>query len=140
MKYLLDTHIWHRVIDDTKRAAQPLSPTVLKVLADESEQLALCAISLLELARHLLAAGDSESVCAAIITRGAAALRVLPITPAIAVRSFALDWPKKGSREEHRDPADRLIVATAMLHGLVLVTEDVEMHHRAARWRLPVLK
>jgi PIN domain nuclease of toxin-antitoxin system len=140
MKYLLDTHIWHRVIDDAKRTAQPLSPTVLKVLEDEPEQFALCDISLLELARHLTDEGNSESACAAAIARGAAALRVLPITPAIAVRSSALDWPKKGSSVQHRDPADRLIVATAMLHGLVLVTEDTEMHHRAPRWRLPVLK
>lgn len=140
MKYLLDTHIWHRAIDDAKRAAQPLSPVVLKVLEDEPEQLALCDISLLELARHLADEGNSESMCAAAITRGTAALRVLPITPAVAVRSYVLDWPKKGGREQHRDPADRLIVATAMLHGLVLVTEDVEMHHRAPRWQLPVLR
>lgn len=140
MKYLLDTHIWHRVIDDAKRVVQPLSPAVLKVLADEPEQLALCDISLLELARHLADEGNSESMCAAAIARGAAALRVLPITPAIAVRSYLLDWTKKSGREQHRDPADRLIVATAMLHGLMLVTEDTEMHHRAPRWRLPVLK
>ena len=140
MKYLLDTHIWHRAIDDAKRTVQPLSPAILKLLQDESEQLALCDISLLELTRHLSDAGDSESVCAAVITRGAAALRVLPITAAIAVRSYVLDWPKKSGREQHRDPADRLIVATAMLHGLVLVTEDAEMHHRAPRWRLPVLR
>ena len=140
MKYLLDTHIWHRVIEDTKRAAQPLSPAVFKILEDEPEQLALCDISLLELARHLSNSGDSESVCAAVIARGAAALRVLPITPAIAVRSYLLDWPKKGGGGQHRDPADRLIVATAMFHGLVVVTEDTEMHHRAPRWRLPILR
>lgn len=140
MKYLLDTHIWHRAIDDAKRAAQPLSPAILKVLEDEPEQLALCDISLLELARHLADEGNSESACTAAIARGVAALRVLPVTPAIAVRSYVLDWPKKSGREQHRDPADRLIVATAMLHGLVLVTEDAEMHHRAPRWRLPVLR
>ncbi len=140
MKYLLDTHIWHRAIDEAKRATQPLSPAVLKVLEDEPEQLALCDISLLELARHLADEGNSESMCAAAIARGTAALRVLPITPEIAVRSYVLDWPKKGGGGQHRDPADRLIVATAMIHGLMLVTEDAEMHHRAPRWRLPVLR
>jgi PIN domain nuclease of toxin-antitoxin system len=40
----------------------------------------------------------------------------------------------------HRDPADRLIVATAMLHGLVLLTEDAKVHHRAPRWRLPIFR
>ncbi len=140
MKYLLDTHIWHRVIDDTKRTQQPLSAAVLNVLATEPSELALCDVSLLELTRHLADAGDPEPVCLRMIERGVSNLRVLPITPAIAVRSYALDWPKKGGREQHRDPADRLIVATAMLHGLVLVTEDVEMHRRAPRWRLPVLR
>ena len=123
MKYLLDTHIWHRAIDDAKRAQEPLSPAVLRLINDEPEQLAVCDISLLELARHLADSGNPESVCAAIITHGSAPLRVLPISPAIAVRSYALDWPKKGGSAQHRDPADRLIVATAMLHGLVLVTE-----------------
>jgi len=140
VKYLLDTHIWHRAIDDAKRAQEPLSPAVLRLIKDEPEQLAVCDISLLELARHLADSGNPESVCAAIITHGSAPLRVLPISPAIAARSYALDWPKKGGSAQHRDPADRLIVATAMLHGLVLVTEDGEMHHRAPHWHLQVLK
>ncbi len=140
MKYLLDTHIWHRAIDNAKGAAQPLSSAVLKLLEDETEQLALCDISLLELARHLADEGNSESACAAAIARGSGSLRVLPISPAIAARSYTLDWPKKNGGGQHRDPADRLIVATAMIHGLMLVTEDTEMHHRAPRWRLPILK
>ena len=140
MKYLLDTHIWHRAIDDDKRAREPLSRAVLKVLEEEPDELALCDVSLLELARHLADQGNSESVCATVIEHGSAPLRVLPITPAIAVRSYALDWPKKGTTTQHRDPADRLIVATAMIKGLVLITEDIEMHHRAPRWRLPILK
>ena len=140
MKYLLDTHIWHRAINDTLRAERPLSAAVTKIFADEPDALALCDVSLLELARHMANAGDSETVCTANMERGCAPLRVLPITPAIAVRSYLLDWPKKGSGEQHCDPADRLIVATAMLKGLVLVTEDAEMHRRAPRWRLPILK
>ena len=57
VKYLLDTHIWHRAINDARRTAQPLSPAMLKVLQDEPEQVALCDISLLELTRHLSDAG-----------------------------------------------------------------------------------
>jgi PIN domain nuclease of toxin-antitoxin system len=140
VKYLLDTHIWHRAIHDTKRAQQPLSAAVMRILADEPGELTLCDVSLLELARHMADAGDTESVCAANLTRGAATLRVLPITPAIAVRSYLLDWPKKYGGGQHCDPADRLIVATAMVHGLMLVTEDAEIHHRAPHWRLPVLR
>jgi PIN domain nuclease of toxin-antitoxin system len=42
--------------------------------------------------------------------------QVLPITPAIATRSVQL--------EMHGDPADRLIVATALEKGVPLITAD----------------
>ena len=44
--------------------------------------------------------------------------KVLPITPAIAERSvqFSRDFPK--------DPSDRIIAATALVHGYKLVTAD----------------
>jgi len=48
---------------------------------------------------------------------------VLPLTPEIALRSTELDWAWK-------DPADRLIVATALEHGLALITRDRQI----ARW------
>jgi len=48
---------------------------------------------------------------------------VLPITPGIAWRSVNLDW-------SHRDPADRLICATALEHQLTLITQDREI----TRW------
>jgi PIN domain nuclease of toxin-antitoxin system len=43
---------------------------------------------------------------------------VLPITPAIALRSvaFSPSYPK--------DPADRIVGATALEHGLTLVSSD----------------
>lgn len=44
---------------------------------------------------------------------------LLPITPAIA--SCAVDLP-----EHHRDPQDRLIIATALVHGATLVSSDAK--------------
>ncbi len=44
-------------------------------------------------------------------------IELLPLTPAVAVASARLAMP-------HGDPADRLIVATALTHGAVLVTKD----------------
>ena len=41
---------------------------------------------------------------------------VLPLTPQIAVAATAFP--------EFRDPADRLIAATALTHGVPLVTKD----------------
>ena len=45
-------------------------------------------------------------------------LELLPITPAIAVESTRLPGAF------HRDPADQLIVATARIQGIQLLSED----------------
>ncbi len=45
-------------------------------------------------------------------------MRLLPITPEIAVRAYNLPEPF------HRDPADRMLVATALEHSSPLVTSD----------------
>ncbi len=47
-------------------------------------------------------------------------VQVLPITPGIAVLS-------QSDMFAHGDPADRLIAATALMHGAPLVTSDVEL-------------
>ncbi len=46
---------------------------------------------------------------------------VLPVTPEIAARSVTLGL--------HRDPADRLIAATAAVHGARLLTADDRLRH-----------
>jgi PIN domain nuclease of toxin-antitoxin system len=43
------------------------------------------------------------------------------VNTATWLRSLELTW-------EHRDPADRVIVATALLQGVPLVTADEEIH------------
>ena len=45
-------------------------------------------------------------------------ITVLPLTPDIAVESVQLPG------EFHRDPADRILVATARIHACPLVTAD----------------
>jgi PIN domain nuclease of toxin-antitoxin system len=45
---------------------------------------------------------------------------VLPVTSRIAWAAAAFDWP-------HRDPCDRHILATALVHGLPLMTVDPVM-------------
>lgn len=44
-------------------------------------------------------------------------IEILPIDENIWIESLALDW-------DHRDPADRLIVASAKLNSLPIVTSD----------------
>jgi PIN domain nuclease of toxin-antitoxin system len=48
--------------------------------------------------------------------------RQKPVTPQIVWRSVTLDWA-------HKDPADRLIVATALEHKVTLVTHDKKISH-----------
>ena len=57
-------------------------------------------------------------------------VQLLPLTLDIVIESTRLPG------EFHRDPADQLIVATARLHGLPLMTADRRIH----RWgKVPVL-
>lgn len=48
-------------------------------------------------------------------------VELLPVTTAIWFKTVELDW-------DHKDPADRVIVATALLHNCPLVTSDGEIH------------
>ena len=56
-------------------------------------------------------------------------LEILPVTLEIWQESLRLSW-------EHRDPADRVIVATARLEGLPIVTADegIRSFHRETIW------
>jgi PIN domain nuclease of toxin-antitoxin system len=118
VRYLLDTHALVWAVD----APEKLSAKCRKILLDGSHHpVGLSAISLWEIA-HKAAAGKlqlSQPLAAWI----AAATRspfveILPLDERVAVESAQLP----GSF--HRDPADRIIVATARLHGLVLMTKD----------------
>jgi PIN domain nuclease of toxin-antitoxin system len=48
-------------------------------------------------------------------------VQLLPVDTATWLRSLELAW-------DHRDPADRVIVATAISQGVPLVTADSEIH------------
>ncbi len=44
-------------------------------------------------------------------------LRIIPVDESIWIKNIELGW-------DHKDPADRTIVATAMLHNLPIMTKD----------------
>ncbi len=56
-------------------------------------------------------------------------VRIEPVTEMTWLQNLALTW-------EHKDPADRTIVATAALLGCPLLTSDLELRafYRAAVW------
>ena len=114
--FLLDTCAWL----DAFIAPQKLKPEVHDLINRQSV-FSLADISLLEVARKA-EIGDLV-LDTTIETWYEIALpprrsRILPITPRIAIESSRLPDPF------HKDPADRLIVATARIHGLTILTSD----------------
>jgi len=111
---LLDTHVVHWWSAEPKR----VSASARKAL-EEADELAVAAISWYELA--WLAGHERIAVNVPIrswLQGLATQLRTIGVTPAIADTAVALPSSFPG------DPADRLIYATAIEHGLDLITKD----------------
>lgn len=117
---LLDTHAWiwwvHR---------DPLLPAAVQaVLLRQDDTLAVSAISLWEVAK-LVERGRLELPAALPVwfdmALGGSEVSVAALTPEIAAASASLP----GSF--HRDPADQIIVATARVLDVLLVTCDMRI-------------
>jgi PIN domain nuclease of toxin-antitoxin system len=104
-----------------------LTPERLSLAAQETldrgeadGSLACADISLWEIAM-LVGKGrldpGTDSAAFSRLALEARGVRVLPITPELALESVRIGLPQG-------DPADRLIAATAMAHGAVLLTAD----------------
>jgi PIN domain nuclease of toxin-antitoxin system len=117
---LLDTHIliWWRL--DSRHLSRG-QVQILQDLENRQEPIAVSAITLWEIAilsarGRIEIAGSLEAWLREI--EGHALIEVLPLTARIAAESVRL------GPDFHRDPADQIIVATARLHGLSLMTAD----------------
>jgi PIN domain nuclease of toxin-antitoxin system len=117
--HLLDTHVWLQ-----RALGERLPPLVDQTLTRHADTLALADISLwefaklVELGRLQLSIPLGEFFRLAITPE----LTVLPVTSAIAERVTALE-----SSGFHKDSADQLIVATALVHGLRLISNDTRI-------------
>jgi PIN domain nuclease of toxin-antitoxin system len=112
---LLDTHIWFRWCSK----ADPLPRRVAELIS-MSDTVAVSAISVWKLIRLALRKRvDLKMYIQQWIELGlsGSGIRCLPITRAVASRCALLP-------EVHRDPADRLIIATALETRALLVSFD----------------
>jgi len=115
---LLDTHIWLWWVHGDER----LSTTHEVLISDnEEEGIGVSVISCWEVAK-LVEYGRLDLPLSIGQWLGQAldypGINLLPLTPEIVVESTQLP----GSF--HRDPADQIIVATARIHGIRLMTVD----------------
>ncbi|MGH7108981.1 MAG: type II toxin-antitoxin system VapC family toxin [Stellaceae bacterium] len=131
---LLDTHIWIWFMLASSELAEGAQGMINRAAA--SGRLRIAAISLWEAA--LLAARDRISLGQPLTqwiegAVSAPGLSVEPLLPRVAVESCCLP------DAFHRDPADRMIVATARVTGAVLMTRDRRILDYAARGHLTAL-
>lgn len=120
MKVLLDTHIWLWRLLEPERLPGGLED----VLAERSHEIHLSPISVWEtlvLARRgrLTLTPDPQSWVWTALHKTTATM--VPLTHEVAMRSEAL--PGFATR----DPADRFLVATALVHDLTMATVDSAM-------------
>ena len=131
---LLDTHAWVWWVDRDRRLGRRVLDTLDALPEDARPR--VCTISLWEVAmlverRRLSFSGSlAEWLDAAAHPR---TVRVIPITPAIAAEVAGLP------ATFHRDPADRIIVATCRVLDAPLLTRDslITRSRLIKRWTSP---
>lgn len=119
MRLLLDTHVWIWSLLEPERLNHPARD----VLSDRDAVLWVSPISAWETLmlierERLRVRGDPATVVEQMLSRGPFREAVLTHAVALESRRVAL---------EHRDPADRFLVATANVYDLTLMTSDARL-------------
>ena len=117
MTLLLDTHVWFWSLQSPDK----LGRRCRSLIEDPANELVVSTISTVELGQlqavgRLSFAGTLESWIRRGI--GSLGLRTVELTHAIALLAYGLPGTF------HRDPADRILVASAIYHGYMLATAD----------------
>lgn len=128
---LLDTHVWWWSLTEPENLSQKAIETIAQT---KTAHRAIASISIWELAmmaakkRIELQVSISKWFSKAIDESG---ISVIELSPEIAVESCRLPG------DFHKDPADRIIVATARVHNYRLLTKDqkiLDYPHVKAFW------
>ena len=132
MKYLLDTNAWIWALEAPEKLPDPIRAMLL-----ESDHLpfGLAAISHWEVAKKaskgFLHLSMPVRQWVAHATQSPF-IELLPLSVDIALESAHLPAPF------HKDPADQMIVATARMHSLVLISADQRLRaypHVQTKWQ-----
>jgi PIN domain nuclease of toxin-antitoxin system len=117
---LLDTHVWIWLMTGEPGRLSPDALGPIEVAKDRGDvhiaAISLWEVAMLESRGRLRLSMDCLAWIRAALT--APGVDLVPLTPEVAVASAYLPG------EFHGDPADRLLVATARTHDLILVTKD----------------
>lgn len=119
---LLDTHIWVKYQNGSSDILASSKPAI-ESAADHGlvyvSVISIWEIALLvRLGRLSLSTGVDHWTRNALSKPG---IQLLPLTPEIAIQSVDLPEPM------HKDPADRILVASARVERLTLVTRDQDI-------------
>lgn len=126
-RYLLDTHVIYRGMQDVRRLGREMR----RILTHED-----CTVSVVSLWEMLIKHG-----------RGKLSLPKGSLTDTLEAQGFSvLSMTARHAEETRRfdqsipDPFDRLLVATAATEGMLLLTQDAGILDLAERTTLPVAK
>ena len=117
MRILLDTHVWLW----SQQSQEHFGPEARSMILNEDNALFVSSVSSLEIARlvwreRLTLAGQLRTWISETLNKLKA--ETIPVTHEIALAAYELPG------EFQRDPADRILVATAVVHNLTLMTAD----------------
>ncbi|MFU8781248.1 MAG: type II toxin-antitoxin system VapC family toxin [Kiritimatiellia bacterium] len=117
MNLLIDTHVWFWALESPDQ----LGPVCRAILESPENTLRASTVSIVEFgqlqtAGRIAFKGTLESW----VRRGADALQlqIVPLSQPAALLAYNLPG------DFHKDPADRMLVATAIEDGLTLITAD----------------
>jgi PIN domain nuclease of toxin-antitoxin system len=134
-RLLLDTHIWLRyqgISGDVNKSALPI---LHRAAAEGALYVSVISVwetaMLVKRARLSLNTSVHRWAEEALSKPG---ISLLPFSPEIAIESVNLPAPI------HKDPADRILIASARVERMTLVTRDVEVLEFATRTKLAHLR
>lgn len=112
---VLDTHVWLWWVNQDAKLKKSWLASI-----QQADRVGVSAISLFEVS-WLVQHGRVELPCAPMdwfdrASRGSS-IDIVPITPQVAFKAVGLP-------EYHRDPQDRIIISTALVHDALLLSAD----------------